>query len=132
MSKSAAGTTEQPGKIVRAKSGLNKAILDQGWFEFRRQLDYKRQWNGGWLVAVPPQNTSRTCPCCGHVSADNRTSQAQFACVECGYEDNADVVGAINVLRAGHARFACEVSGEVIPPAAGTHRGDSRAVRCRA
>jgi len=41
MSKSAAGTTEQPGKHVRAKSGLNKAILDQGWFEFRRQLDYK-------------------------------------------------------------------------------------------
>ncbi|MBN4688358.1 RNA-guided endonuclease InsQ/TnpB family protein, partial [Escherichia coli] len=35
MSKSAAGTTENPGKNVRAKSGLNKAILDQGWFEFR-------------------------------------------------------------------------------------------------
>jgi len=35
MSKSAAGTVEQPGKQVRAKSGLNKAILDQGWFEFR-------------------------------------------------------------------------------------------------
>ncbi len=36
MSKSAAGTTEMPGRNVRAKSGLNKAILDQGWFEFRR------------------------------------------------------------------------------------------------
>ena len=36
MSASAAGTTEQPGRNVRAKSGLNKAILDQGWFEFRR------------------------------------------------------------------------------------------------
>ncbi|MBI6906711.1 transposase, partial [Pseudomonas aeruginosa] len=119
MSKSAAGTTEQPGRNVRAKSGLNKAILDQGWFEFRRQLDYKLAWRGGWLVTVPPQNTSRTCPCCGHVSADNRQTQARFACVECGFEDNADVVGAINVLRAGHARFACEVSGEVMPPAAG-------------
>ena len=38
MSRSAAGTTEQPGKNVRSKSGLNKSILDQGWFEFRRQL----------------------------------------------------------------------------------------------
>jgi len=37
MSRSAAGDTEKPGKNVRAKSGLNKAILDQGWFEFRRQ-----------------------------------------------------------------------------------------------
>jgi len=132
MSKSAAGTIEQPGRNVRAKSGLNKAILDQGWFEFRRQLDYKLAWRGGWLVTVPPQNTSRTCPCCGHVSADNRQTQARFACVECGFEDNADVVGAINVLRAGHARFACEVSGEVMPPAAGTHRSDSGAAQCRA
>jgi putative transposase len=132
MSKSAAGTAEQPGKSVRAKSGLNKSILDQGWFEFRRQLDYKLAWHGGWLVAVPPQNTSRTCPCCGHVSAENRRTQAKFECVECGFEENADLVGAINVLRAGHARFACEVSGAVMPPAAGTHRSDSEAAQCRA
>ncbi|AOK55334.1 cytosine methyltransferase [Burkholderia stagnalis] len=132
MSRSAAGTTENPGKHVRAKSGLNKAILDQGWFEFRRQLDYKLAWNGGWLIAVPPRNTSRTCPCCGHVSGDNRQTQDQFECVECGFEENADVVGAMNVLRAGHARCACEVSGESIPPAAGTHRSDSGAARCRA
>ena len=125
MSRSAAGTTENPGKNVRAKSGLNKAILDQGWFEFRRQLDYKLAWAGGHLIVVPPQNTSRTCPACGHVSADNRQTQARFLCVECGFEENADLVGAINVLRAGHARCACEVSGAVMPPAAGTHRSDS-------
>ena len=125
MSKSAAGGTEKPGTSVRAKSGLNKAILDQGWFEFRRQLDYKLAWNGGYLIAVPPQNTSRTCPACGHVSKDNRQTQAQFACVECGFEENADLVGAINILRAGHARFACEVSDAVRSPAAGTRRGES-------
>ena len=127
MSKSAAGTTDAPGRNVRAKSGLNKAILDQGWFEFRRQLDYKLAWSGGHLIAVPPRNTSRTCPACGHVSKDNRQTQAKFECVECGFEENADVVGAINVLRAGHARLACEVSEAVMPPAAGTHRSDSLA-----
>lgn len=132
LSKSAAGSTEKPGKNVRAKSGLNKSILDQGWFEFRRQLDYKLAWHGGYLIAVPPQNTSRTCPCCGHVSADNRQTQARFECVACGFEDNADLVGAINILRAGHARFACEVSGAVMPPAAGTHRSDSGVAQCRA
>ena len=125
MSRSAAGTTEQPGKNVRAKSGLNKSILDQGWFEFRRQLDYKLAWSGGHLVAVPPQNTSRTCPCCGHASAGNRQTQARFACLACGFEEHADLVGAINVLRAGHARFACEVSDAVMSPAAGTHRSGS-------
>ena len=132
MSQSAAGTTEKPGRNVRVKSGLNKSILDQGWFEFRRQLDYKVAWRGGWLVAVPPQNTSRTCPCCGHVSAGNRKTQAQFLCVECGFEENADVVGAINVLRAGHARFACQVSGAAMPPAAGTRRSDSGVAQCHA
>jgi len=101
MSKSAAGTTGTPGKNVRAKSGLNKSILDQGWFEFRRQLEYKMPWRGGRLIAVPPQNTSRTCPSCGHVSADNRQTQARFVCVGCGYENHADVVGAINILSRG-------------------------------
>ena len=110
MSRSAAGTVDAPGRMVRAKAGLNKSILDQGWFEFRRQLDYKLAWNGGHLIAVPPRNTSRTCPCCGHVSADNRRTQARFLCVECGFEENADLVGAINVLRAGHARLACQVN----------------------
>ncbi len=128
MSRSASGTTDTPGKHVRAKSGLNKTILDQGWFEFRRQLGYKLTWNGGQLVAVPPRNTSRTCPCCGHVSEANRKSQARFVCMACGFEEHADLVGAINVLRAGHARLACEVSGAVMPPAAGTHRSDSSAV----
>ena len=125
MSKSASGTTETPGRNVKAKSGLNKAILDQGWYEFRRQLDYKLAWNGGQLVAVPPQNTSRKRPCCGHVAKENRRTQARFRCVACGFEENADVVGAINILRAGHARCACEVSDAVMSPAAGTHRSNS-------
>ncbi|MHB1943507.1 MAG: RNA-guided endonuclease InsQ/TnpB family protein, partial [Acidiferrobacteraceae bacterium] len=107
MSRSAAGNAEQPGRNVRAKSGLNKSILDQGWFEFRRQLEYKQAWLGGEVLAVPPHHTSRTCPACGHVSAENRQTQARFACVECGYENNADRVGAINVLERGHRLLAC-------------------------
>lgn len=107
MSGSAAGSVEKPGRNVCAKSGLNKSILDQGWFEFRRQLEYKQSWLGGEVLAVPPRNTSRTCPACGHVSAENRRSQARFACVECGCENNADLVGAINVLERGHRLLAC-------------------------
>jgi len=33
--------------------------------------------------------------------------------VECGFAENADLVGAINILRAGHARLACQVNSEV-------------------
>ena len=107
MSGSAKGNVHQPGRNVRAKSGLNKSILDQGWFEFRRQLTYKLQWSGGELLAVDPKNTSRTCPACGHVSADNRKTQSVFACVACGHTGNADHVGAINILARGHRVLAC-------------------------
>jgi putative transposase len=107
MSKSAAGTLERPGRGVRVKSSLNRSILDQGWFEFRRQLEYKQAWNGGILVAVPPHNSSRECPICGHTEAANRRTQGHFRCLECGFEENADLVGAINVLARGHRVTAC-------------------------
>ena len=107
MSRSSRGSVEAPGRNVRAKSGLNKSILDQGWFEFRRQLEYKTAWRGGFFVAVPATNTSRMCPCCGHISAENRRTQSLFACVRCGHEANADHVGAINVLERGQRLLAC-------------------------
>lgn len=150
MSKSAAGSNDSPGRNVKSKSGLNKSILDQGWFEFRRQLEYKQVWLGGDVLAVPARNTSRTCPACGHVSAENRQTQTRFACVGCGYENNADLVGAINILNRGMkmlegqdtadasvgcastARIACEVNGEIMPSAAGTHRSDSGVAQCLA
>ena len=111
MSKSASGNLNKPGRHVKAKSGLNRSILDQGWFEFRRQIEYKQVWRGGDVLAVPPQYTSQRCSCCGTVSKENRPSQAKFACIACGYQANADVNAAMNILAAGHAVLAC---GEIV------------------
>lgn len=111
MSKSAAGTVSQPGRNVRAKSGLNRSILDQGWYEMRRQLEYKQLWSGGQVLAVPPAYTSQRCACCGHTAKENRLSQSKFRCQVCGYTANADVNGARNILAAGHAVLAC---GEMV------------------
>jgi putative transposase len=135
MSRSASGTLEDPGRNVSAKSGLNKAILDQGWGEFGRQLDYKSAWEGGWLVAVPPANTSRECPVCGHTCAENRKTQSVFLCVACGHTENADTVASKNIRGRGLnlfkgqdiGRLACEVNGAVRPSAAGTLRSDQKA-----
>jgi putative transposase len=57
MSASAKGSIEEPGRNVKPKAGLNKSILDQGWFEFRRQLEYKLSWKGGMLREVNPRHT---------------------------------------------------------------------------
>jgi putative transposase len=107
MSKSAKGTIARPGSNVRAKSGLNRSILDQGWYEMRRQLEYKQFWLGGQVLAVPPAYTSQRCAKCGHTTKENRLSQSKFVCHVCGYSANADVNGACNILAAGHAVIAC-------------------------
>jgi putative transposase len=103
-------------KKVAQKSGLNRAILDASPFELRRQLEYKTQWQGGRLVAVAPQNTSRKCPACGYIAAENRKSQAKFVCGGCGFSAHADFVSALNIREAGLASLACSLSsGEVSP-----------------
>ena len=68
-------------------------------------------WSGGILLAVPAHHTSQTCPCCGHLAKENRQTQAKFLCVDCGYGENADVVGAINVLERGQGLLACGEDG---------------------
>ena len=107
MSASGKGTIEDPGKNVKAKSGLNRAILDQGWWEFRRQLEYKQQWRGGNVIAVNASNTSLECSECHHRAKENRVSQADFKCVKCLHEEHADLNAAKNILAAGRAVQAC-------------------------
>jgi putative transposase len=103
LTRSAAGTIEQPGSNVAQKRGLNRSIHDAGWGVFLSILTAKAESAGRTVVAVNPRNTSRICPQCGHCAAGNRVTQADFACVRCTYTGHADVVGAINVLRAGLA-----------------------------
>ncbi len=86
---------------------LNKAILDQGWGEFRRQLKYKLEWTGGQLIQVNPRFTSQTCSECGCIDPNNRKTQTDFICQNCNFKINADFNAALNILRAGHAQLAC-------------------------
>ena len=108
MSKSASGTKEKKGRHVKAKSGLNKSILDQGWGMMVNMLEYKQQWQGGLLIKVNPRYTSQTCFECKHIAKENRRTQANFECVKCTYIANADVNAARNILAAGHAVLSAE------------------------
>ena len=108
MSKSAKGSIEKKGKNVKAKSGLNKSILDQGWSMLVGMLEYKQQWRGGLLVKVDPKYTSQTCSSCGHVAKENRLTQANFSCVECGFSENADINASRNILAVGHTVLSVE------------------------
>jgi putative transposase len=110
MSKSAKGTIDNPGKNVKAKSGLNKSILDQGWGMFRQFLSYKLKYiYGTELIEVNPQYTSQQCSQCGYTDKENRKNQASFNCKQCGYKMNADINASLNIKAAGLAVLACGV-----------------------
>ena len=108
MSKSASGTMENKGRNVKAKSGLNKSILDQGWGMVVNMLEYKQKWQGGLLIKVNPRYTSQTCFECKYIAKENRQTQAKFECVKCRYITNADINAARNILAAGHAVLSAE------------------------
>lgn len=100
MTKSARGTAEQPGTNVRAKAGLNRSILAQGWGRFVQYLRYKSAQRGGKVVEVEPRDSSRTCAECGTVAVESRDGQ-RFACVSCGHSGDADVNAARVLLARG-------------------------------
>ena len=83
---------------AKVKAGLNRSILSNNWSRLMKRLKDKMNANGGRLVIVLAAYTSQTCHKCGYVTKENRDSQAVFRCVECGYEANADVNAAENIL----------------------------------
>jgi putative transposase len=101
MTKSAKGTLEKPGKNVKAKSGLNRSILQKGWGMLFQFLEYKLEAKGGRLVRVDPKNTSKTCSRCGCLHDNNRRSQSKFVCQDCNFKINADQNAARNILVRG-------------------------------
>ncbi|MGA5765800.1 RNA-guided endonuclease InsQ/TnpB family protein [Nonomuraea bangladeshensis] len=102
MTRTARGTIEAPGRNVRQKAGLNRAILAAGWGRLVQRLEHKAP---GRVQKINPRHTSQTCNACKHVARESRESQALFLCVACGHRDNADVNAAKNMrdTAAGHA-----------------------------
>jgi putative transposase len=107
MTRSAKGTQEEPGKKVKQKSGLNRALLDASPSRLYSMITYKAEDAGSVIVKVPAPYTSQSCSACGNVDKNNRKSQAEFVCTKCGHTENADINAAKNILAAGMAATAC-------------------------
>ena len=97
MTSSAKGTVENPGTNVKAKSRLNREIINQTWGMLREQLRYKAEWAGREFVVVSAQHTSQRCSECGVIDPANRREKA-YHCRSCGYQGDADVNAARNIL----------------------------------
>ncbi|MCI2416290.1 transposase [Saccharopolyspora sp. K220] len=94
MTASAKGTAEQPGCNVRAKAGLNRVILAQGWGLLHRRTGEKAP---GRVEDVPSPYTSLRCSDCGWIDKNSRKNQAEFVCSACGFACNADLNASFNV-----------------------------------
>ncbi|NEP87544.1 MAG: IS200/IS605 family element transposase accessory protein TnpB [Okeania sp. SIO2C2] len=83
-----------------ANHKLAKSIADQGFYEFRRQLEYKCQWYGSELVVVDRFfPSSKTCSYCGHVQ-DMPLHLRTYDCPECGLSIDRDLNASINLRNA--------------------------------
>lgn len=114
MSRSAKGTVDKPGRNVRQKAGLNRAVMDAALGEFRRQLEYKAERAGKTVVVIDRwYPSSTTCSACGHLLADLKLSVRHWSCPDCGTRHDRDHNAAKNILAAGravaggHPRDAC-------------------------
>ena len=91
---------------------LARSIMDGGFFEFRRQLEYKARFYGAVVVVADRWfPSSKTCSCCGSVKAELALSQRMFCCDSCGFEGDRDLNAARNLERLA-ASFAVSACGE--------------------
>ncbi|MCB6489545.1 MULTISPECIES: RNA-guided endonuclease InsQ/TnpB family protein, partial [Dorea] len=84
---------------------LSKAVQEQGFFGFRKQLEYKCNDKGIlFIVADRFYPSSKLCSCCGNIKKDLKLSDRVYRC-ECGNMIDRDFQASIN-LKAYGERFA--------------------------
>ena len=91
---------------------LASAILDGGFSEFRRQLEYKCQWYGSILTIVDRfYPSSKTCSGCGNVKKELKLSEREYVCENCGLIIDRDLNAAINLRNksVSYTESACGV-----------------------
>ena len=107
MTASARGTIDDPGKKVRQKAGLNRSILNVGFYELQRQIVYKAHWAGRSVVKIDRwYPSSKRCSACGHTLTTLALHQRRWRCPVCQTMHDRDENAAKNILAAGKAELA--------------------------
>ena len=77
---------------------LASAILDGGFYEFKRQLLYKKEWYGGNLILANTYfPSSKLCSCCGSRKEVLKLSEREYVCTECSSIIDRDLNASINL-----------------------------------
>lgn len=67
------------------------------YYDLQQKITYKAEEKGIKVIKIDPQYTSQMCPICGYINKRNRSTQADFECLECGHIANADYNAARNI-----------------------------------
>ena len=79
---------------------LSKAIAEQSFYEFIRQMKYKCEFNGiEFIQADRFYPSSKTCSECGHIKDKLKLSERTYICEECGCVIDRDLNASINLSR---------------------------------
>lgn len=79
---------------------LSRAIQEQKWYEFIRQMKYKSEWAGIEFVQADRfYPSSKACSCCGNVKRDLKLKDRTYICDMCGAVIDRDYNAAINLSR---------------------------------
>lgn len=80
---------------------LSKAVQQQGFYEFRRQIEYKSEWNNiPVIIADRWFPSSKLCSCCGNIKKDLKLSDRIYKC-ECGNVIDRDFQASLNLKMYG-------------------------------
>ena len=76
---------------------LSKAVQQQGFYEFRRQIKYKSEWNNiQVIIADRFFPSSKLCSCCGNIKKNLKLSDRIYKC-ECGNIIDRDFQASLNL-----------------------------------
>ena len=106
LRRSSKGTNENPGINVRAKTVLNRSWSETRVGDFTQTVVRQAEKAGASVVFVDSRFTSQTCSVCGLRAKESRKSQAEFLCLNCNAEMNADTNAARNVDVTGKQVYA--------------------------
>lgn len=82
---------------------LSKAVQQQGFYELRRQLEYKSTWNNiPVIIADRYFPSSKLCSCCGEIKKDLKLSDRIYQC-DCGNIIDRDYQASLNLKQYGES-----------------------------
>lgn len=98
-------------RIIGSKRNpFHKALKKSQYANLKRIVEYKANENGLPVVEVSAAYTSQTCSSCGYQHKDNRKSQSEFLCRQCGNELNADINASIVIAKKANWVYLCRAA----------------------